>query len=291
MLKPLFTHKCTEKYGKVALGDTDIVLTDAEHIRSWERLKSDGILEPGLARAMWPDLPGYGLPFLQARGLTFPLEGDGANGLVVLLRLKTERPSSTGNDLDAYSLERTPMLEACWDMFLGVTPGAVERFLTRCCTLGPVRAFWRFGVRVTGKMGGDDFALLAQYSHGSKQLRIDVYGKINTAAPWAASGFGLSAATEMVQEFPGLRCRAHVKCPDHDIHMQIDTKRRLEYLQGRMIAEGRHCSLFARGVNCSQCHPETGGLGAAAVELLRAVDIAEGRGKDFSVAYGIYTIW
>lgn len=60
ILKPLLNHKDTELFdGKVFLGDTGdtgIILDDEGHIEAWNRLKQEGVLEPDLARVMWPDL-------------------------------------------------------------------------------------------------------------------------------------------------------------------------------------------------------------------------------------------
>ncbi|CAN0021848.1 unnamed protein product, partial [Scytosiphon promiscuus] len=59
ILKPLFSHKESKKFdGSVAIGDssaTRITLHDGSVICSWAKLKSEGILEPRLAHAFWPD--------------------------------------------------------------------------------------------------------------------------------------------------------------------------------------------------------------------------------------------
>ncbi|CAN0431743.1 unnamed protein product, partial [Laminaria digitata] len=68
ILKPLLNHKETNRSdGKISLGDTGdtpIILEENRHIVSWNRLRKDGILEPELARVMWPDLCEYVLPTL-----------------------------------------------------------------------------------------------------------------------------------------------------------------------------------------------------------------------------------
>ncbi|CAN0161133.1 unnamed protein product, partial [Ectocarpus fasciculatus] len=147
ILKPLLNHKDQETFdGLVSLGDTGdvrITLDDPSDIASWGRLKSQGVLEPRLAYVIWPNrLSEYVLPTLAFLGLTFPLEGDPAKGLVVLLRLKPERPENVGQVIDTFCLEHTPALSASWKIFLGVPPGAIEKVLTRCCGLGGVRTFW-----------------------------------------------------------------------------------------------------------------------------------------------------
>ncbi|CAN0453728.1 unnamed protein product, partial [Laminaria digitata] len=95
ILKPLLNHKDSERSdGSVFLGNTGekgIVLTDERHIDSWQRFRDEGVLEPALARIMWPVLFEYVMPTLAYLGLTFPLELDPAEGLVVLLRLGTDR--------------------------------------------------------------------------------------------------------------------------------------------------------------------------------------------------------
>ncbi|CAM9881019.1 unnamed protein product [Ectocarpus sp. 12 AP-2014] len=92
ILKPLLNHKDQRTFdGRVNLGDTGdarVSLDDSSDIASWDRLKNEGVLEPRLAYAMWPDgLSEYVLPTLASLGLTFPLAGDPDDGLVVLLRL------------------------------------------------------------------------------------------------------------------------------------------------------------------------------------------------------------
>lgn len=224
ILKPLLNHKEKEGYdGSVRLGDTGdtrISLTEERHITSWRRLKTQGVLEPDLANVMWPGLADYVLPTLASLALTFPLVHDPAEGLVVLLRLGVERPESVGQDIDAFRQEHTAVLSVCWKMFLGVPPGAIEKILTRCCSIGAVQTFWRFGVLVQGYLGRKDtggrFVLLLEYSHKTTELEMKVYGSVGTTAPWAALSYGLSAVLAIVLEFPGLRWRAHLSCPEHN---------------------------------------------------------------------------
>ncbi|CAN0570048.1 unnamed protein product, partial [Laminaria digitata] len=131
ILKPLLNHKATKRFdGTVLLGDkgdTLITLSDARHIDSWNRLREEGILEPELARVMWPDLSAYVLTLLASLGLAFPLECDRAEGVVVLLRLKTDRPPSVGHDIELLRVNRSAVFEVCWEFPLGVPPGVVEK--------------------------------------------------------------------------------------------------------------------------------------------------------------------
>ncbi|CAN0588867.1 unnamed protein product, partial [Laminaria digitata] len=127
ILKPILNHKATKRFdGTVLLGDigdTGITLRDARHIHSWKRLREEGILEPELARVMWPDLSAHVLPLLESLGLAFPLELDRAEGVVVLLRLGTDRPPSVGQDIDLFRVNRSAVFDVCWEFPLGVPPG------------------------------------------------------------------------------------------------------------------------------------------------------------------------
>ncbi|CAN0508044.1 unnamed protein product, partial [Laminaria digitata] len=178
ILKPLLNHKYSERRdGSVFLGntgDTGISLTEERHIDSWKRLKEEGVLEPALARVMWPDLFEYVMPTLASLGLTFPLELDPAEGLVVLLRLGTDRPESVGEDIDEFRSRHSAVLDVRWTFFCGVPPGVMEKILTRCCSIGTVQTFWRFGVLVKGTLNGSEgsgsFALVLEYSCDNTQL-------------------------------------------------------------------------------------------------------------------------
>lgn len=136
-------------------GETRITLQDPLDIASWARLKNEGILEPRLARAMWPaGLPGYMLPTLSSLGLAFPLASDPARGVVVLMRLGSGSPAYFGEVLDTLCADITHVFSAVWKFFLGVPVGAIEKVLSRCCSLVGVQTFWRYGVRVHGGLGG-----------------------------------------------------------------------------------------------------------------------------------------
>ncbi|CAN0490599.1 unnamed protein product, partial [Laminaria digitata] len=215
ILKPLLNHKETDRSdGTISLGDTGdtpIILEESRHIASWNKLKKDGILEPELARVMWPDLCDYVVPTLASLGLTFPLEYDPAEGLVVLLRLGTERPERVGKCIDTFRSEHCAVLNARWKCFHGFPPGVIEKVLARCCRIGAVQTFWRFGVLVQGALSGGEgtgsFALMLEYSSQSNQLDMEVYGDTCTVAPWAALAYAISTVKTMAMEFPGLRSR------------------------------------------------------------------------------------
>ena len=239
ILKPLLNHRDDEDFcGSLSLGDTGITLNDDEHIRAWKRLKGNGVLEPALARVLWPDgLSEYVLPTLDSLGLTHPLDGDSADGLVVLLRLGEERPKDVGKELDDFRRDNTAVLSVTWKIFLGVPPGAIEKVLTRCCSIGALRTFWRFGVLIQGGLGkvsaGKTFAFLIEYSHEKTTIDMQVYGDIGNAAPWTALSFGVSVVRSMCCEFPGLRWRAFLNCPQHDQHMPISKAVSLPLFPGR----------------------------------------------------------
>ena len=230
ILKPLLNHRDNEDFdGILSLGDTGITLEDDEHISSWSRFKEHGLLEMALARVLWPDgLSDYVVPTVQSLGLAHPLDGDPAERLVVLLRLGEERPPQVGKELDDFRRDHTAVLSVTWKVFMGVPPGSIEKVLMRCCTIGELRTFWRFGALVQGCLGGGvagkTFALLVEYSHEKNEIDIKVYGNIGTAAPWAALSLGISAVRTMCLDFPGLRWRASLKCPQHQQNMPITNK-------------------------------------------------------------------
>ncbi|CAN0382345.1 unnamed protein product, partial [Laminaria digitata] len=99
------------------------------------------------------------------------------------------------------------------------------KVLARCCRIGAVQTFWRFGVLVQGALSGGEgtgsFALVLEYSSQSNQLDMKVYGDICTVAPWAALAYAISTVKVMAMEFPGLRSRAFVACPQHGEDMLI----------------------------------------------------------------------
>lgn len=233
VLKPLLNHKDEESYnGSVKLGDTGdtcITLRDPLDIASWCRLKGEGILEPRLAQAMWPaGLSEYVLPTLLSLGLAFSLGNDPAGGLVVLLRLKSGRPARVGKVMDTFRSKNAPVFTASWKFFLGVPPGAIEKVLTRCCSIGGVRAFWRFGVLVHGSFGDGGgssgiFAVVLEYSSIGNELTAQCYGDVSNPAPWVALSYAISAVRVMLLEFPGLRSKGSLRCPQHGDAMPLTT--------------------------------------------------------------------
>lgn len=234
ILKPLLNHKDTQSFdGTVFLGDTGdtrIILDDEHHIGSWNMFKEEGVLKPELACELWPDLFQYVLPTLTSLGLAFPLNADSAEDLVVLLRLGTVRPCSVSKDIKTFCMEHSAVFDVGWSFFLGVPPGEIEKVLSRCCSIGTVQTFWRFGVLVQGSLSGSEgsgsFALVLEYSCGNNQLDLKVYGDVCTVAPWAALSYAISAVRAMGAGFPGLRSRASMKCPEngHDTGMTITVR-------------------------------------------------------------------
>lgn len=195
---------------------------------SWDRLKKEGILEPRLASAIWPaGLSEYVLPTLESLGLTFPLEKDRAGGLVVLLSLKPGRPERVAKAVNEFS-KLKPALSAGWEIFQGVPPGAIEKLLTRCASFGGVRTFWRSGVLVHGGLDQQDeseiFMMVLQYSSGDNELTAHVHGDIGSPAPWVALSYVMSAVRVMLIEFPGLRSKGHLECPQHGDKMLLNTE-------------------------------------------------------------------
>lgn len=153
--------------------------------------------------------------------------------LVVLLRLGEEHPNDVGKELDDFRRDHTAVLSVTWKVFMGVPPGAIEKVLTRCCSIGAPRTFWRFDVLVQcgfGAVGaGKTFALQVEYSHEKTEIDMKVYGNIGTAVPRAALSVGVSAVRTMCLEFPGLRWRASLRCPQHGQDMGISNTVRIVF--------------------------------------------------------------
>ncbi|CAN0554853.1 unnamed protein product, partial [Ectocarpus sp. 12 AP-2014] len=80
-------------------------------------------------------------------------------------------------------------------------------------------------------------------------------------APWAALSYAVSAVSLMLLDFPGLRSRGSLKCPQHGDAIPLAN---MVTRIGEKILEGGRCR---------QCSPDTRGLGAAAIDLVRMVDI------------------
>ncbi|CAN0181886.1 unnamed protein product [Ectocarpus sp. 12 AP-2014] len=270
ILKPLLNHKDEETSdGSVDLGDAGnarFTLDDPLDIASWGRLRNEGVLDPRLAYAMWPDgLSEYVVPTLASLGLAFSLRDDPDDGLVVLLGLKPGRPVRVGKVIDMFCSELTPAFSASWRFFLGVPPGAIEKVLTRCCSLGGVQTFWRYGVLVNGGLGDQDgndmFTVVLEYSSTVNELVAQVYGDINTPAPWVALSYVMSAVSLMLLDFPGQRWRGSLKCPEHGEAMVLEKK------------VARPGDKFLEGSRCPLCSPDLGGLGAAVIDVVCMVDI------------------
>ncbi|CAM9446096.1 unnamed protein product [Ectocarpus sp. 4 AP-2014] len=291
ILKPLLNHKDEETFdGVVSLGDTGdtrVTLEDPSDIASWGRLKNEGVLEPRLARKLWPNgLSEYVLPTIASLGLTFPLENDPTGGLVVLLRLEHDRPELVGKVIDTFCLDQTPAFNVSWKIFLGVPAGAIEKVLTRCCSLGGVQTFWRSGVLVHGGVGDQDesgvFAVVLEYSPSDNELTAQIFGDISSPAPWVALSYVVSAVSLMLLDFPGLRSRGSLKCPQHGDAMPLAN---MVSPQSLALSNDAwlplpECTCVTRtgekileGSRCRQCSPDTRGLGAAAIDLVRMVDI------------------
>ncbi|CAM9299620.1 unnamed protein product [Ectocarpus sp. 4 AP-2014] len=82
---------------------------------------------------------------------------------------------------------------------------------------------------------------------------------------WMALLYVMSAVSLMIRDFPGLRSRGSLKCPQHGDAMLLATK------------VTRPGDKFLEGSRCPQCSTDTRGLGAAAIDLVRMVDIRLGR--------------
>lgn len=157
----------------------------------------------------------------------FPLEDDPAGGLVVLLRLKSGRPLRTCGQRDGH----IPLAKhACVQHLLEDLPRCAawrhRKSVTRCCRIGGVRTFWRFGVLVKSGLGDvrDDseiFAVVLEFLSTSNELNAQVYGDISNLAPWAALSFVISAVRFMLLEFPGLRSNGVLLCPQHGDSMPL----------------------------------------------------------------------
>lgn len=223
VLKPVQLHNDVRTQdGKILLGNIgnrNVVLSPP-HDGSWERFKEDGILEPELARELWPNgLSEHVLPMLDSMDLTFPFPGNDRGGLVVPLRLKEDRSEEVERVLQTFSQDHRAAMRVTWSFPLGIPPGAIERMLVRCCNLGEACKFWRFGVLVRGRLvqeGIDGtFALLVEYSCCHKELSMDLYGNTKSVGLWAALSFAISAVLRMTREFPGLEWKGSLACPEH----------------------------------------------------------------------------
>ncbi|CAN0424297.1 unnamed protein product, partial [Ectocarpus fasciculatus] len=84
---------------------------------------------------------------------------------------------------------------------------------------------------------------------------------ISFSAAWVALSYVMSAVSLMLLDFPGLRWRGSLQCPQHGDTMLLANK------------VSRAGDKFLEGGRCQQCSVDTRGLGAAAIDLVRMVDI------------------
>ncbi|CAM9711168.1 unnamed protein product, partial [Sphacelaria rigidula] len=213
VLDPLFSHKRVE-LGNIHLGGRRV-----KKVASLQRLEEKHIFEPQLAEDLWgAELASDLLVALRSAGLTFPLPDDPNGGLVVLLRMGTQRPSDYSTKLkEAHQAREYDLrLKAECSFTLGLPPGFVERLLARCCQLGFPHPFWRFGALMVGK-GKEEglFSLSLEYSEEEKVLTVEVYGGCEEVHAWAALSKVLSVTIKMLSEFPGLPCEMMFFCPLH----------------------------------------------------------------------------
>ncbi|CAN0003349.1 unnamed protein product, partial [Ectocarpus fasciculatus] len=108
--------------------------------------------------------------------------------------------------------------------------------------------------------------VVLEYASTSNELTAQIFGDISTPAPWVALSYVTSAVSLMLNDFPGLRWRGSLVCPQHGDAMALANK-----------ATGAGDTFLERGA-CPRCSPETRGLGAAAIDLVRMVDIRLDRG-------------
>ena len=76
---------------------------------------------------------------------------------------------------------------------------------------------------MSGDEGTGSFTLVLEYSSERAELDIKAYGDICTVAPWAVLAYAISMVRTMAMEFPGLRSRAFVGCPEHRQDMLVSS--------------------------------------------------------------------
>lgn len=233
VLKPILHHNETEVCGEISLGKVcgkDIVLSTPEDQASWQRLKTEGILEPNLARVLWPDgLSEHVLPIIQNIDLAFPLAGGEEGNLAILLKLPKDSPTSAQEGLREFKGSRYPSMRLSWKMPVGVPPGAIENLMVRCCHLGTTSAFRRYGVLVEGDVHDDDpggeFAMLLEYSLEAGELEVEIYGNVTSVGPWTALAHAMYSTLSVINNFPGLPWKASMLCPSHGaVCLQVSQK-------------------------------------------------------------------
>lgn len=216
ILKPIFNHKHEVLFNgdiNLRMSDEEPIVLSTHHQKIlWRRLSEKGILDIELARIIWPNgLANVVLPILKRMDLAFPL-GSNEGELVVMQGLPASRPALVEGILNGFP-NNYSISEGSWRLFGGAPPGVIENVLTRCCTLGDTRMFWRYGVLVRGDLDGY-FALILDFVD-NETLKLQVYGNPESVGPWMALSFAMSAALSKMSEFPGLEREAKLRCPTH----------------------------------------------------------------------------
>lgn len=236
------------------MGDKDVSLREQEHRISWKRFKDYGILEHKLTRVLWPeDLCQHVVSTLKHIGLAFSLSDDEEADLVVLMRLPENRPVSVAEDLGRLQGAYREPLRASWRMLAGTPPGAIEKVLVRCCSLGATSTYWRFGVLVTGRGPANDvggsFVLLVEYSQEREELTMEAYGDKKSLSLWTALSYAMSAMLSVGGDFPGLVWEACFWCPSHRENTMLVSQEVRVKLGGRTNrVGGKRRRAFPRGV-------------------------------------------
>ena len=68
------------------------------------------------------------------------------------------------------------------------------------------------------------FAVVLEYASTSNELTAQIFGDISTPAPWMALSYVTSAVSLMLKDFPGLRWRGSLVCPQHSDAMALANK-------------------------------------------------------------------
>ena len=216
VLKPLLAEKRVMLGTRTFLGGKEVLSST-----SLRKFEDEGILEPDFAKELWGEETAlHVLATLESAGLTFPLAGDARSGLVVLLRLPTDRPGPVGIKIKEFrekkTTERDGEIKAVCTFYGGVPPGFIERLLTRCCHLGTCDPFWRFGVLIQSEPE-ELFSVNLHYDETESvgKLVLEVFGDCATAEPWAAMSACVSVIVQMLSEFPGMNAEAEMECQHH----------------------------------------------------------------------------
>ncbi|CAM9295389.1 unnamed protein product [Ectocarpus fasciculatus] len=258
VLKPLLSDRLVTSYGCTTLGGK--VVPSSASSASLKRFEQKGILEPTLADVLWgEETAPHVLKTLESAGLTFPRAGDECHGVVILLRLPTERPEPVGVKIDDFRLEKTKegrngQIKVVCTFPGGVPPGFIERLLTKCCHLGACDPFWRFGVLIES---GELFSAILEYRESDEihgRLTLDVFGDCTTAGPWGGMSACLSVVIQLLSEFPGMTAAAGMECQQHfsDNRIEIELSQPREWVP--LIRNVDGCA------SCSERHKEVARL-------------------------------